>query len=98
MPDDVFADGFDSYFDEIGAAETEKRSSYIALPSTSVTQIGTNEKKMPRCERQQFSQFVNASLNQLSDRSALRAMMDIQAVLTKYRLAALGDDDSCPTK
>lgn len=75
ISDDVFADEFDSYFEQHGAAEEEEKQAV--------------ERKLPKCEREQFSQLVYASLNQLSDRNALQAMMDIQGVLTKYRLASL---------
>lgn len=62
--------------------------------STGALRNETKNQKLPKCERQQFSQFVFASLNQLPDRNALKAMMDIQSVLTKYRLASLPDTEN----
>lgn len=52
----------------------------------------TANRNLPSCERQQFSHLVYASLSQLTDRDALNAMMEMQATLTKYRLAAMPDN------
>lgn len=89
ISDDVFAEEFDSYFTQQGAAEEDGKHSGARYSSTSAKRNGSDDQKLPKCERKQFSQLVYASLNQLTDRNALQAMMEIQGVLTKYRLASL---------
>lgn len=44
---------------------------------------------LPNNERQLFGQLVAAALEKLSERDAVSAMMDMQTIITKYRLASL---------
>lgn len=101
LSDDLFTDEFDDFSGQYDNAESEGKHSSLMHSSTSKTanRNETQQKNIPENERQQFSQFVYASLNQLSDRNALNAMFDIQGVLTKYRLASLSDNtDKCTLK
>lgn len=94
LSDDLLTDEFDDIAGPYETAESEGKHSSLMHSSTSkmVNRNESEQKNLPENERQQFSQFVYASLNQLSDRNALNAMLDIQGVLTKYRLASLSDN------
>lgn len=89
--DDIFAAEADfDQFDGAHREEDEKHSKVMRrLSPASVQRNEFEYNAKSRCDRQQFSQFVCASLNHLTERNALNAMMEIQGVLTKYRLASL---------
>lgn len=81
--EDIFAEEFDKFLGEYDVDE---------FGETPSKRSRTKENSMRKDERHLFSQFVYASLNHLSDRNAVNAMLDIQGVLTKYRLASMPDD------
>lgn len=70
----------------------EQNPCTVQTSSTNAIQNGAvnaDDSDLPKCEREQFAEYILSSFNQLSDRNALKAMMDIRGFIKKSYDASL---------
>lgn len=83
VPDDARADielEFE-YIAELNHPNGTNRTEDVKQNETG----NVDDSDLPKCEREQFAEYILSSLNQLSDEAALQAMMDIQNFIKKSR-------------